>query len=170
MSSHRKMWPHDKKGSSGQRVKHWISSCLWTYSRKKKPFTSWPIAVRGDRYIQALQILTGFSGNLGLNVTESALSGNLYNHSSNQGSCWKIPTACLSKTFGCHKGWCCLPKQKEPSQQFELIPSCNKVQRAARKKCCITVDKVNKFVIKGLIVFNYFCRTELSPSSWYWIR
>lgn len=133
--------------------------------RKKKPFTSWPTAVCGDRYMQALQILTGLSGNVGLNVTESGLSGNLYN----QGSCWKTPTACLSRTFGCHKGWCCFPKQKEPSQQFELVPSCNKLQKVAGKKwaCCISADKVTIFVIKVLIVFNYFCCTELSPSSRY---
>lgn len=142
MSSYVRMWTHDKKGGSGQRVKHWISSCLKTYMWKKKPFTCWPTAVCGGRYMQALQILTGFSGNVGLNVTESGLSGNLYNHFSNQGSCWKTPAACLSRNFGCHKGWCGFPKQKEPSQLFEVIPSCSKVQKVAGKKwaCCISVD------------------------------
>lgn len=61
--------------------------------------------------MQALQILTGFSGKVGLNVTESGLSGNLFNYFSNFGSCWETPTACLSKIFECHKGWCCFPKQ-----------------------------------------------------------
>lgn len=83
---------------------------------------------------KALQILTGFLGNVGLDVTESDLSGTLYNHASNQGSCWKTPTPRLSKTFGCHKGWCGFPKQKELSQLFEVIPSCSKVQKVARKK------------------------------------
>lgn len=148
MSSHMRMWPHDKKGSSGQRVKPWISSCLKTYMWKKKSFTSWPTAVCGDRYMQALQILTGFSLNVGLNVPERGLSGNLHNFS-NQNSCWKT---FLSKTFGCHKVSWCFPKQRETSQQFEVINSHSKAQRVAGKKWafCISVDKWMSLLLRGL--------------------
>lgn len=168
MSSHMRMWPHDKKGSSGQRVKHWISSCLKTYMWKKRLFTSWPTAVCGDRYMQALQILTGFSGKWGWMLQKVVFQVTCSTIFLTKALAGKL----LQLVFPKSLGWYCFPKQKEPSQLFGVIPSCSKVQKVAGKKWayCISVDKVNLFVIKGLIVYTYFCCTELSPSCWYWIR